>query len=73
MSTAIPLLPLWALRGLLQGELYLTYMFRVPAVPIIRNTILQSAVIGVTYITLNRETYGKVHFKSCPESGGVWK
>jgi hypothetical protein len=46
------------------------YMFRVPAVPIIRSTILQSTVAGITYIMLDREMYGNVHFKGCPESGG---
>jgi hypothetical protein len=46
------------------------YMFQVPAVPIIRSTILQLAVTGTTYITLDREMYGNVHFKGCPESGG---
>jgi hypothetical protein len=46
------------------------YMFRIPAVPIIRSTILQLAVTGITYITLDREMYGNVHFKGCPESGG---
>jgi hypothetical protein len=45
-------------------------MFRVPAVPIIRSTILQLAVISTTYITLDDEMYGNVHFKGCPESGG---
>jgi hypothetical protein len=45
-------------------------MFRVPAVPIIRSTILQLAVIGIAYITLDREIYGNVHFKGCPESAG---
>jgi hypothetical protein len=45
-------------------------MFRVPAVPIIRSTILQLAVTGITYITLDREMYGNVHFKDCPDSGG---
>jgi hypothetical protein len=42
-------------------------MFRVPAVPIIRSTILQSAFTGITYITLQGEMYGNVHFKGCPE------
>jgi hypothetical protein len=31
------------------------YMFRVPAVPIIRSTIVQLTVTGITYITLDRE------------------
>jgi hypothetical protein len=35
-------------------------MFRVPAVPIIRSTILQLTVIGITHITLEREVYGNV-------------
>jgi hypothetical protein len=39
------------------------YMFRVPAVPIIRSTILQLAVTDITYITLEGEMYGNVHFK----------
>jgi hypothetical protein len=38
------------------------YMFRVPAVPIIRSTILQLAVTGMTYITLDGEMFGDVHF-----------
>jgi hypothetical protein len=42
------------------------YMFRVPAVPFIRSTILQLAVTGITYITLDREMYGNVHFNCCP-------
>jgi hypothetical protein len=46
------------------------YMFWVPALPIIRSTILQLTVIGITYITLDREAYGNVHFKCCTESGG---
>jgi hypothetical protein len=46
-------------------------MFRVPAVPIIRSTILQLAVTGITYITLDREMYGNVHYKG-PESGDWW-
>jgi hypothetical protein len=37
-------------------------MFRVPAVPIIRITILQLADTG-----LDREIYGSDHFKGCPE------
>jgi hypothetical protein len=41
------------------------YMFRVPAVPIIRSTILQLTVTGITCITMDREVYGNVHFKSC--------
>jgi hypothetical protein len=45
-------------------------MFRVPAVPIIRSTILQLTVTGITYITLDCETYGNVHFKGIPESDG---
>jgi hypothetical protein len=39
------------------------YMFRVPAVPIIRSTVLQLAVNGITHITLGREMYGNVHLK----------
>jgi hypothetical protein len=46
------------------------YMFRVPAVPIIRSTVLQLAVTGITQITFDGEMYGNVHFKGCPESGG---
>jgi hypothetical protein len=38
------------------------YMFWVPAVPIIRSTILQLAVIGITYIVLDCEMYGIDHF-----------
>jgi hypothetical protein len=43
------------------------YMFRAPSLPFIRSTILQLAVIGITYIALDREMYGSVHFKVCPE------
>jgi hypothetical protein len=46
------------------------YMFRVPAIPFIRSTILQLTVTGITYITLDREMYGNDHFKGCPESDG---
>jgi hypothetical protein len=45
-------------------------MLQLPAVPTIRSTILLLAVTGITYITLDREMYGNVHFKGCPESGG---
>jgi hypothetical protein len=45
-------------------------MFPVPAVPIIRSTVLQLAFTGITYIMFDREMYGNVHFKGCPESGG---
>jgi hypothetical protein len=38
-------------------------MCRVPAVPIIRNTVPQLAITGITYIRLDREMYGNVHFK----------
>jgi hypothetical protein len=31
---------------------------------------MQFAVTGITYITLDREMYGNVHFKGYPESGG---
>jgi hypothetical protein len=35
---------------------------------------MQLAVTGITYITLDGEMYGNVHFKGCPESGGyAWK
>jgi hypothetical protein len=27
-------------------------------------------VTGITYVTLDREFCGNVHFKSCPKSGG---
>jgi hypothetical protein len=36
-------------------------MFRVPAVPIIRSTILQLTVTGITYITLDREVFQLNH------------
>jgi hypothetical protein len=42
------------------------YMFRVPAVPIIRSTILQLTATGMTYITLDREMYGKICFIQGP-------
>jgi hypothetical protein len=42
------------------------YMFRVPAVPNIRSTILQLTVTGITYIKLDREVYGNAYFKGCP-------
>jgi hypothetical protein len=43
------------------------HMFRLPVVPIIRSSILQLADIGITYITLDREVYGNVHFNGCLE------
>jgi hypothetical protein len=43
-------------------------MFRVPALPIIRSTIVQLTLTGKTYITLDGEMYGNVHFKVVPET-----
>ena len=40
------------------------YMFWVTAVPIIRSTILQLTVTGITYIKLDRGIYGSVQFNT---------